>query len=121
MLWKYESSHGLFQPGADIVTDLAKAIHISRKILVVCTKNFSERQAFERDVSFFKDVQKSERKRRLIPLVLEQEYPKSNQFKEYNQIRVKHRQDLVKSAAAKEVLKKLTSSLGKQIIRKRWH
>ena len=112
VLWKHDPSHSLFEPGADIVSDLSMAAQVSRKILVVCTKNLCEREAFERDMSFFKDVQKSEQKRRLIPLVLEKEFH-SHQFKDYNQIRVRHRQDLLNdSTVAREAIQKLVRSIG---------
>lgn len=115
VLWRGEGSHDLFKAGSDAVENLASAIQISRKIIVVCTRNFTESGAFDRDVSFFKDVQKSERKRRLIPLVIEGEYM-SEQFKDYNQIRVGCRTDLNNSRAAEEMLQRLVNSIGKKKI-----
>ncbi len=111
VLWRGEGSHDLFQPGSDVVADLATAIQMSRKIIVVCTRNFTRRGGFDREVSFFKDVQKSERIRRLIPVVIEGEY-KSQQFKEYNQIRVGCRDDLSDRRTAEDMLQRLVNSIG---------
>lgn len=114
ILWRDDQSHDLFHAGGDVVADLATAIQMSRKIIVVCTRYLSLRGAFDRDVTFFKDVQKSERKRRLIPFVIEGEYV-SQQFKDYNQIRVGHRGDLNDRDTADELLQRLVNSIGECI------
>ncbi|XP_064404185.1 uncharacterized protein LOC135349579 [Halichondria panicea] len=114
ILWRDDQSHDLFHAGGDVVADLATAIQMSRKIIVVCTRYLSLRGAFDRDVTFFKDVQKSERKRRLIPFVIEGEYA-SQQFKDYNQIRVGHRGDLNDRDTADELLQRLVNSIGEPI------
>lgn len=112
ILWKYDSSHNLFQPGADIITDLATAMQLSRKVIVVCTRYFSERGSFAREVSFCKDVHKSGLTRRVIPLVVEDEY-NSDCFKQYNQIRVRDRDTLeTNTVVAHDVVRRLEQSLG---------
>ncbi len=111
VLWRGDKSHDLFQAGNDVVSDLATAIQTSRKIIVVCTRHFTEKGAYDREVSFFKDVQKSERQRRLIPLVIEGEYT-SQQFGGYNQVRVSCREDLNDSTVAEEMLQRLVDSIG---------
>lgn len=115
ILWKYDSSHNLFYPGADIVTDLATAMQLSRKVILMCTKNFDEREHSAREVSFCKDVQNSGLTRRVIPVVVEDEY-NSDCFKQYNQIRVTNR-DMMKTnnLVAHDVLKRLAQSLGEQM------
>ena len=87
-------------------------MQLSRKVIFVCTKYFDERENSAREVSFCKDVQKSGLTRRVIPVVVADEY-NSDCFKQYNQIRVTNR-DMMETndLVAQDVLNRLEKSLG---------
>ena len=108
LLWHYDTTTHLFRAGNYVIDDTKEAMEISRKVVFVCTKYFTN---VDREVAYCKDEQARVKQRRILPVVIEAEYT-SDHFKRYTQIRVKQR-DLSTQEEFK-FLTKLKQSLGKE-------
>lgn len=85
--------HEHFKPGIEIVENIARAVRVSRRIVFVCTESFGESDFCLQELAYCLDVQRKEKTRRIIPVVVKEEFC-PRELMEFNQIRIDQRDDM---------------------------
>lgn len=89
IFWHYEH----FRPGIGITENIQCAVRMSRRTVFVCTKHFSQSEFCLQELAYCLDVQRREKMRRIIPIVVEEDFcPK--ELMGFNQIRVRQNCDM---------------------------
>ena len=85
--------HEHFKPGIEIVENIARAVRVSRRIVFVCTESFGESDFCLQELAYCLDVQRKEKTRRIIPVVVKEEFC-PRELMGFNQIRIDQRDDM---------------------------